>query len=305
MLLFVGMTSAFTAISVFNESIHAVNQQRRSLDLKRHTLESLGFSVSAFEKKYYMKLVEIPSTFQEYKIQASYLTVDGNKNRDTVVMAHGLNGSRYTGYFVAKMLLENGYNVLTFDQRESGESPARYMTCGYFESRDVKDCVTYIRKQISPRKKVGLWGSSMGGATIGIYLGTTHGQENVNFAMMDCPVSNMRDIVAFLIRDDLTLLPMDYRLAMGDLATRIKLGFSYEDANVCEKIKDTKVPVLIMHSAKDTVTPYYMGVDIFCAIKSRNKQIWTVYDSRHTKLYLDHPKEYERKIMTFIKERGT
>lgn len=291
-----------TGIFVYQSTIHAVNQERRSLDTKKAVLANHGFDVEAFESDYHVKEVWIDSTFGEHKIPANYLTIDGDTNRDTIIMAHGLNGNRLTGYPVAAILMKRGYNVLTYDQRDSGENQAKYMTCGYWESRDFKDCVEYVRKQTGEKKQIGAWGSSIGGATVGFYLGTKHANQYLDFAILDCPVSDMKRITeGFLIRDKIPFLPMKFKLAMGDLATRLKLGFSYEDADVRKYVKNTRVPVLVFNSKIDRVTPYYMGRDLYNAMDKNKNEILTVDDSRHTDLYWDDPKLYEKTIVEFIK----
>lgn len=293
-----------TGLDVYRSTVYAVNEQRRPLEVKRQVLEKVGFDVDGFESAYQIETVMIPSSFGDHEIPTYYITKDGNRRKDTVIMAHGLNGNRLTAYPVAAMLLKHGYNVMTYDQRASGESTAELMTCGYWESYDFADCVDYVRSQAGPFVRIGAWGSSIGGATVGFYLGMDAAQEELSFALLDCPMDGMRGSAIFLHRKRMTFLPMDFRLAMGDLVTRMKLNFSYEDAYVCNAIKDTTVPVFVMNSKADRVTPYYMGIDIYRAMKQNKKALWTVEDSRHTDLYLDYPQEYERRMMDFIKGTG-
>ncbi|MEG0829406.1 MAG: alpha/beta fold hydrolase [Anaerovoracaceae bacterium] len=290
-----------TGAYIYYASINAVNQEGRSLEVKKQALEKANFGVEKFETKYNVKEVKIPSSFGEYDIPANYLTIDGNENRDTVVMAHGLNGNRITGYPVAKMFLRNGYNVLTYDQRGSGESKAINQTCGYLESKDLKDCVDYIYKNVDRDKNIGAWGSSIGGGTIGIYLGTQDANKKLNFAILDCPVSSVRDITGLIIKDKVPFLPIKFRLDMGSMVNKIMLGFSYEDGNVCKTIENTQVPVLIFNSKNDKVTRYYMGADLYNAIKGKKKEILTVKDSQHTDIYIDHKGLYEKTMMDFLK----
>lgn len=68
------------------------------------------------------------------------------------------------------MFLENGYNVVSYDQRSSGENRAQYTTFGYLESDDLADCVEYLKDNINDNNKIGIWGTSYGGATVGIYF---------------------------------------------------------------------------------------------------------------------------------------
>lgn len=299
-LILVIAADAAIGIYVYNATVHAVNEERRPLACKEQLLEKRGFDVEDFRQQYNMKEVILTSTFDGHQIPTHYLTCEAS--RGTVVMAHGLNGNRLTAYPVAKMFLENGYDVLTYDQRASGESTAEYMTCGLWESYDLQDCVEYIRQQKGG--VIGVWGSSIGGATVGFYLGSQHAQENLSFAVLDCPVSDMSQIVAGFLTRDQDWIPEILRLEMGSLVTELCLGYTYEEGNVCEYIADTEVPVLIFNTKKDGVTPYHMGVDLYEAIQSDDKKMVSVEDSGHTDIYWDYPKMYENALMEFVEDEN-
>ena len=286
---------AAVGIYVYNATVHAVNEERRPLAVKAAMLEKKGFDVEAFEEKYNAEEVMIKSSFGDHEIPANYLTCDDPEG--TVVMAHGLNGNRLTSYPVAKMLLENGYNVLTYDQRNSGESEAEYMTIGLWESKDLKDCVRYLR-DMDEDQIIGAWGSSIGGATVGFYMGTEHADENLSFAVMDCPVSDMEQIVECFLTRKQDWIPAGLRTGMGSLVTELCLGYNYDDGNVCEYVKDSDVPLLIFNAGRDTVTPLNMGADLAAAADA---QLVTVKDSGHTDIYWDCPEMYEKTMMDFIK----
>ncbi len=54
---------------------------------------------------------------------------------------------------------------------------------------------------------------------------------------------------------------------------------------------------MIINSKVDTVTPQFMGQDIYDSIsEDNNKVIWTVDDSEHTEMWLDHYEEYKEKV---------
>ncbi|MCB6994262.1 alpha/beta hydrolase [bacterium 210820-DFI.6.37] len=299
---FAGSVCGAVGVYVYDASVHAVNQQRRSLECKKESLARHGFDVDAFEAKYQVWQVEIPSTFDDHMIPANYLTQDGDTHRKTVVMAHGLNGNRLTGYPVAEMLMRSGYNILTYDQRDSGENQAPYMTCGYWESRDFGDCVNYVRRQAGEDQLVGGWGSSIGGATVGFFLGSKGADQLLDFAILDCPVSDMREIIDVFLTRKQAWIPSDFKMAMGDLVTCLKLGYRYKDGNVCDYVRNTKVPVLVFNTTQDKVTPYHMGVDLYQAMKKNKKELVTVEDSGHTDIYLDHPDMYEKAMLRFIEK---
>ena len=73
-------------------------------------------------------------------------------------VVHGLGGNRWTNYPVAEMFLEKGYNIVTYDQRSSGENTAQYTRYGYWESSDLQDCITYLENSIGESRAIGTWG---------------------------------------------------------------------------------------------------------------------------------------------------
>lgn len=300
-----GAACAATGIYVYDASIHAVNQERRPLACKKESLAKHGFDVDAFEAQYHVDAVEIPSTFDDHMIPANYLSIDGDWKRKTIVMAHGLNGNRLTGYPVAKMLMAHGYNILTYDQRDSGENQAKYMTCGFWESKDFKDCVDYVRMRTGESQIVGGWGSSIGGATIGFYLGTEEAQKNLDFAILDCPVSDMEEIIDVFLTRKQPWIPSGFKMKMGSIATYLRLGYGYDEGNVRDYVRNTTVPTLVFNTKNDKITPYHMGIDLYEAMEHNKKKIITVEDSDHTDIYWDYAEMYEKEIIKFIENAAS
>lgn len=295
-------TCYFTGISVFNSSMQMVDNQSTSIENAKAYFKKIDFDLVEFESKYTVETVQIKSTLDGHIIPANYITVDGDKNADTIIMVHGLGGSRWTNYPIANMFLENGYNVISYDQRSSGENIAQYTTYGYLESHDLEDYTTYLKDSIGDSKKIGVWGTSFGGATVGIYLGSDQANQNVDFAILDCPMSNMNYMLSTEMDKMDIGIPVDFMMSMGNIATKMKLGFSYKDANVCNYISKTNIPVLVINSKADEITPYFMGEDIYNSVPHENKKIFTVEDSAHVEIFFDHPDEYGSNIIKFIKQ---
>lgn len=293
-------TCYYTGISVFNGSMQMVDNESTGIEKAKAFFKNIDFDLAEFLSKYKIETVQIESSLDGHTIPADYITVNGDKNADTVIIVHGLGGSRWTNYPIANMFLENGYNVVSYDQRSSGENIAQYTTFGYLESDDLADCVEYLKVHINDNNKIGLWGTSYGGATVGIYLGTDQANQNVDFAILDCPVSNMKYMLSTEMEKMDIGIPIDFMMSMGNVITKMKLGFSYEDANVCNHIGKTKVPILVINSKIDEITPYFMGKDIYDAVTHSNKKIFTVKDSEHADIFFDYPDEYERNILEFI-----
>lgn len=95
-------------------------------------------------------------------------------------------------------------------------------------------------------------------------------------------------------------IPISYLAWCGNIINKVKLGFSYHEADVPNAIKDVKTPVMIINSKMDSMTPYFMGKDIYDAISGNNKEIWTVDDSEHCEMWTDYNQKYCDKMDSFL-----
>lgn len=287
---------------VFEGSTQLVTNEETA-EVSGSFLQTYKLDYEVFKKSYEIEEIELNSSLDEHIIPADYIYAKNNekkdKNKDTVILVHGLGGNRLTTYPVAQFFLDEGYNVIAYDQRSSGENTAKYTTFGYLESEDLKDYIEYVKKENRDNKLI-LWGTSFGGATVGIALGDEKVNEVVDIAILDCPVSSMSYMLKKQMEDMNTGIPLDYLLYTGNIVNKIKLGFSYEDADVTKYTSKTKVSVLIFNSKNDTVTPYFMGGDIYKSISNNNKKLVTVTNSEHANVFLDYNDKYKNEILDFI-----
>lgn len=301
LLLFVGM-SYFIGTQVFMGSTQLVTCEDTS-KVNDSFWEKYNMDYDVFYNTYTIEHIDIVSTFDGHVIPADYIYAlgkDGNKDNPTVIMVHGLGGNRYTNYPLAEMFLQKGYNVLTYDQRSSNENTAQYTTFGYWEKYDLIDYIDYVHSY-APEQVIGVWGTSFGGATVGLAMGEKDVERKVDFLILDCPVSDMKWMVEEEMRKMDIGLPISYMTFCGNVINKIKLGFGYDDANVCNEISDIEIPVLIINSKADTVTPQFMGQEIYDSIQNEDiKMIWTVTDSEHTEMWLDYNQEYIEKVQDLL-----
>lgn len=298
---FLGM-SYFIGVQVFENSTQLVTNENTS-GVNDSFWEKYQMDYAAFADRYKIEGIKIESSFDGHTIPGDYIyseNADG-KDWDTVVLVHGLGGNKYSNYPLAEYFLEKGYNVITYDQRSSGENTAQYTTFGYWEKYDARDMVDYVVANATG-KQIGVWGTSFGGATVGLALADEKMNDLVDFAILDCPVSSMESMVAAELGNMKIGIPVKYMMFCGNIINKQKLGFSYAEAEVPDAVADTKVPLLIINSKADTLTPYFMGKDIYDAVKQEDKQIWTVKDSQHTGMWLDYNEEYRAKMDEFLKE---
>lgn len=74
------------------------------------------------------------------------------------------------------------------------------------------------------------------------------------------------------------------------------------ERDVASEIGDIEIPVLIMKSQADSVTPQFIRREIYDAISNdKIKTIWTVPSSEHCELWLDYNREYREKVEEFLR----
>ncbi len=285
--------------NVFRGSMLSINASKANHDKSKKFVAKQGFDMDAFKDKYHVGKISVHSSLYSHWTPASYITVDGDKNRDTVIMIHDLGDTRVSLFPQAEMFLENGYNVVSFDQRASGGSTCKFATFGAWEKQDLADCVAHIRNKIDPDKKIILYGVGMGAETIGVYLGMDGANEDVNGAILDSPYSSVRDYMSQKIKGTDTKTSPSFMLFCGSIITSIRLSITYGDTDVPEHIKNTKVPVLLCASEGDKVAPASMSQKIYDAIKGDKKQMFKVSDSGHKRIFYEHRDDYEKNVMGF------
>lgn len=293
--------SGFIGLQVFSASTQLVTNEDTA-GISDVFLEKHNIDYESFCSTYKVEEFEIVSSFDGHIIPADYIyAVESQNSKDckTVILVHGLGDNRYSNYPTAEFFLEKGYNVITYDQRSTNENTARYTTFGYWEKFDLIDCLDYVQEQ-APEQKTGIWGASFGGATAGLASGYEGTDGKIDFLIMDCPVSSMEWMVEQEMRNMDIGIPVAYMTLCGNIINKLKLGFSYRDADVAAAMKNVKTPVLIINSKLDSLTPYFMGKNIYDAISGENKYIWTVIDSKHCEVWTDHNQEYRDKVESFL-----
>ncbi|MDD6492530.1 MAG: alpha/beta fold hydrolase [Firmicutes bacterium] len=251
-----------------------------------------------FSVKYEIEKISLTSTFDGHIIPADFI-YSTDRNRNIVIMVHGLGGNRYSNYHVAELFLENGYNVITYDQRSSNENTAEKTTFGYWEKFDLIDCINFA-KEIAPEKNIGVWGRSFGGATAIQAAAHKNTQSKLSWIILDCPVSSMEWMIKENMKNMDIGIPINYMVWCGNIVNKIELGFTYKDADSAKAAANIQIPSLIINSKADKLTPYFMGEEIYNNINCSKKSLWTVSDCEHIEMWEKHNAEYRSNVLDFL-----
>ena len=114
-------------------------------------------------------------------------------SNNTVIFAHGYRKNRLQLDVpvlpIVRKVYEQGWNVLLFDFRNSGESEGKMTSVGQYEVNDLLGAVDFIRLEKKLSGKIVLHGFSMGAATA-IIAGAR--EKNVDGVIADSPFADLK-----------------------------------------------------------------------------------------------------------------
>lgn len=256
-----------------------------------------AYDTEAFKKQYTGEKSTLTAD-DGYKIPMVTYYAYNEKDNHTVILVHGLGGNYVSVFPQAEMYLNEGWNVIAYDQRGGGESSSDQITFGYDEKRDLKAIVEHVKGHINNKKMV-IHGFSMGAVTTGIYAATEHAANFVDAVILDSAFDSMESVFRAVWKTMDIPLPTDYVVWCGDLVLRMKYGFGFEDASVLSAMKKCQVPAMIIQGEQDDVSTVAMGEAIFHSIPDVRKIYW-LNDSKHVEAFMDYPVQYKEKVIAFI-----
>lgn len=253
---------------------------------------------SAISEKYTVETVSIPSSLDGHSIPADLIYAE-DKQKDTVVLIHGLGENRRQPQDYMELFLQMGYNVFCYDQPGAGENTAPYTTYGVLEHYDTIDCVAYLDGVIGDGKVI-LCGKSMGGATAAMALGDEKTASAVSYAILDFPVGSFRGMVEKNTKGYCPDEYLDETMECDDAFLQHFLNIRFSMGEAADYVKDTKVPVLIFGSKADAIVPPEQEQGIYDAIQNDRKYLCMDETVGHCGLFSIKPEKYRLIVEQFL-----
>ncbi|HKM35956.1 MAG TPA: alpha/beta fold hydrolase [Lachnospiraceae bacterium] len=274
--------------------------QNENNDTKRNSIEQLklwNYDAESFHERYKGTDFEIVSSDMNIVPGTIYLC---NEDSDRwVILIHGAGGDRECVIPLAEGYLQNGYNVLTYDQRGHGDNSDGRVCFGILEKNDVEALVDYARNDWNAEFVV-VHGQSMGGQTAGLYAATEHAEKKADAVILDSPVPGL-EILMFLMftEEGCDEYAAKYILSCGRTYAKIVEGIDYSDGDTIEKMKDVTIPCAVILSERDeTCLPEYVE-QVFDNVASEKKVLIRM-DSKHIEGVIDHKEKYFSNIFEFL-----
>jgi uncharacterized protein len=213
-----------------------------------------------------------------------------NENTKTaIIVMHGYPADKANLLGIAGFLAKN-FSVFLFDFRSFGDSEGLYTTAGYLEKNDLLGAVEFLEKEKNITK-IGIYGFSLGGA---VALMSDH--INIKAVVSDSAYAKLSNMARHMYS---TFLILKYPLAyLTKLYGWIFLGLNIDDASPVDDIKNKKIPVLLIHSEKDSQIPVS---EAYALSKANEKaELWIVEGADHGMAQSANPEEYGRKVNEFF-----
>lgn len=257
-----------------------------------------AYAMSAFEE------VTLPSRQDQVKISAWYVPAQDADpaTAPAVILVHGLNDCKQSPFILlpAGILNQAGFNILMIDLRNHGDSQVvdgRY-AAGTVEYLDVLGAWDWLVSEKGiPAEKIGLYGTSLGAATVMIAMGE---EPRVAATWEDSGYADIQVAInAELTRNGFPTLLEPASVLMGKIISGRDIT-SHSPLDAVSKLNGR--PVFITHGTTDTRLSVQYAHDLAEAIQAQGvtPDLWIVDGSEHVMAMFDHTDEYAQKLVAFF-----
>ncbi|MDB0438658.1 alpha/beta hydrolase [Clostridioides difficile] len=234
-----------------------------------------------------------------YKLESLFIN-SNIKTKNTIIIVHGIGSNYYEMLKIAYGYLDKGYNVLIYNQRNTGNSGGDNYTFGLYERYDLDSIVKFVKNKF-PDGKLGIHGFSMGGGTAAMHTAINSENKEVDFYILDSPYSEMKDAIRMgILEKHIPNILVNYVVTCGDLYNKFKSGFWYSDVEPYKAIEKSNVPILFIHGTKDTVCNYQNSQKMYDLVKHNKKELWIIEGVEHVSGYDSDSRAYFNRIFKFI-----
>lgn len=212
---------------------------------------------------------------------------------------HGYRSSPLTDFSGgADLSFQMGHNLLLVDQRAHGKSQGSTIAFGLQERLDLLRWVEYARNRFGENQEIILYGISMGGATVLMASGLDL-PDNVKGIIADCPYTSALDIILYVGRT----MPIPQWLMKPFVikGARIFGHFDVCQTDAVTAVKNTQVPILVIHGEADTFVPPEMSAPLVDANPGL-VQRFTIPGAEHGISYLVDTATYQELVVRFMND---
>lgn len=219
--------------------------------------------------------------------------------KETVIFCHGYGQRRDVEpfYEILKGMIDNGYNVLTFDFRRCGESGGKTVTLGIKEVNDLNAVIEFAKVELK-QDKIALLGYSMGAVTV-LRCGSN---PDVSCLIADSPFCDLHNYLLGNLTKwtKLPKFPFSYILLKYFY---FRSGYNLKKVDIISDVqKYNDKPLFLIHSKGDSYISFRNSEQIYEVRSKEKTEIWIGENSEHCDMCVDLGDEYIARISKFLRE---
>ncbi len=219
----------------------------------------------------------------------------------TVIWVHGLDSNRAAELPFLRDLVDNRFNVLSFDLRGEGLSDYALMGAGLAEQRDVRGAIDYaLEDEGAQPGKLFLVGVSFGAAIV-LLVGPT--EPAVAGVYADSSFAALGDMIAGEVARR-TPLPLWAAKVLEPgliLAARVFRGININTVEPVKVVARYSYPIGIAHCYTDQRIPYRDAILLYQHAPAGS---WfEAYPCEHAKAYDSFPQQYTSTVLGYLHAR--
>lgn len=195
---------------------------------------------------------------------------------------------------IAKYFLEQGYTILLFDLRGTGESQYSRISFGQYERNDVAGAFNYLLTQEYKPQSIGIISDSLGA------IATIMASNDIKAAggiVLDSPATVVRPIVSDIMVKEhsvpLFLHPGIYLAAQA--LYKIDVDF-VRPIDYIDVLKET--PLLFLHGGSDTLIPPQNSADLLAHVNKGERVLFP--GAKHVETFKTNPELYKQVVSDFF-----
>lgn len=190
-----------------------------------------------------------------------------------------------------------GHNILLVDQRAHGKSEGHTISFGINERKDCFSWVEYARHWFGENIQILLYGVSMGATTV-LMASDLDISKNVCGIIADCPYSSPKEIIKKVCKD--MKYPPELVYPFVSLVARVFGGFKLDETTAEKAVKNSNIPILILHGDDDRFVPDAMSKVI--ADARDNIERHTFSNAAHGISGIVYTEQYNMIVLEFIRD---
>jgi dipeptidyl aminopeptidase/acylaminoacyl peptidase len=200
-----------------------------------------------------------------------------------IILLHGIDSHSWDGQApdVVRAYLDAGFAVLLYDLRGHGDSGGDYPGFGWKDPGDVRAAVNVLLSQGFRPGKIGIHGTSYGGA---IALLAAADIPEIGAVVADSAFSDLLDIIEYAIERETRLPPILVKLLLPCLKCRIWKLYSLKLDEVSPEEAIASIsprPILLIRGEEDPIIPVEHAVRLKEAAGD-GAELWLFPGRQHT-----------------------